>query len=78
MKTPQVLQGIVSLLADPAGALSLIALFSVSFLCFEHRVGDVAFSAVAGILIGMVGLMKHKSFTGSDIDRLHDNSPPAE
>lgn len=76
MKTPVVLQGVVSLLADPAGTIAVLALLAVSVLCFEHRVGDVAFASVAGILVGCVAMTKHSSFQGSDMDRLHDNAPP--
>ena len=61
--------GLFSLLQDPAGSLCLLSLTVITFLAFEHRVSDMAvvggFTAISGIAM----LLKHKSFSGSDIDQ---------
>lgn len=62
-------QGIHQLLMDPAGTICLLVLGAVSFLCYEKRIGDVSFAAVAGIVPAVVALVKHSSFNGADIDK---------
>ena len=62
------LNGIYTLLQDPAGVLCLLSLAIVSFLCYKGHVGDVAFAATTSLLSTLAVIMKHKSFSGSDLD----------
>lgn len=67
--------GLYQLLQDPAGWIVLLSLLLVFILSILHRVSDIAVAAVFPILPMVIGLMKHKSFTGSDIDN-PPNMPP--
>src|SRR5271155_593765 len=60
--------GFYALLRDPAGIMCLLVLGIVSFLCFKGKVGDVAFSACCTLIPAVIAMLKHKSFSGSDID----------
>jgi hypothetical protein len=65
--------GFYALLRDPAGIMCLLVLGIVSFLCLKGKVGDVAFSACCTLIPAVIAMLKHKSFSGSDIDQC----PPA-
>jgi hypothetical protein len=60
--------GVYALLRDPAGTICLLVLGIVSFLCFRGKVSDVAFSACCTLIPAVIALLKHQSFSGSDID----------
>jgi hypothetical protein len=64
-----IFRGLYLLFQDPAGALCLISLCIVSFLCYRGKVGDIAFAATCTLLSGLAVIMKHKSFSGSDLDQ---------
>jgi len=61
--------GLYALLQDPAGIICLLALAIVSALCWFHRVGDVSFSACCTLIPAVIAMLKHKAFSGSDIDQ---------
>ena len=68
--------GVYALLRDPAGTICLLVLGIVSFLCFRGKVSDVAFSACCTLIPAVIALLKHKSFSGSDIDQCPPPPPP--
>lgn len=68
--------GVYALLRDPAGTICLLVLGVVSFLCFKGKVSDVAFSACCTLIPAVIAMLKHKSFSGSDIDACPP-APPA-
>lgn len=69
--------GVYALLRDPAGTICLLVLGIVSFLCFRGKVGDVAFSACCTLIPAVIAMLKHKSFSGSDIDQCPPPPDPA-
>lgn len=60
--------GLYCLVQDPAGIMCLLALFIVSGLCWFHRVGDVSFAACCTLIPAVIAMLKHRSFSGSDLD----------
>lgn len=69
--------GVYALLRDPAGTICLLVLGIVSFLCFRGKVSDVAFSACCTLIPAVIALLKHQSFSGSDIDAPPPPDPSA-
>jgi hypothetical protein len=60
--------GLYSLCMDPAGTLCLLSLVLVGFLALHSKMGDVAAAACFTMIPAVAVLMKHKSFSGADID----------
>lgn len=63
--------GLGALLRDPAGTIALLVLACVTVLCFKGKIGDVSFAAVATMVPSVVAMLKHRAFSGADI-----NQPP--
>jgi hypothetical protein len=61
--------GLAALLADPIGTLLLLCLAAVSILALRGKVSDMAVCGCFTLISGLGVLMKHRAFSGSDLDR---------
>ena len=71
-----IFDGLGALLADPAGTIAILVLTIATILCLKGKIGDVSFAAVCTFLPAVIAVLKHKSFSGSDIDTPAPNPPP--
>lgn len=73
MKALQILKnifaGVYALCMDPAGTVCLLSLMVVTFLAMHGKIGDVAAAAAFTMIPAVTVLMKHRSFSGADIDQ---------
>jgi hypothetical protein len=68
--------GFFALCRDPAGTIALLVLTIVTVLCLKGKIGDVSFAAVCSMLPVVIAALKHRSFSGSDIDQEPPNPLP--
>ena len=55
-----IFSGLIELLSSAEGILSLLALISVSFLCYRKCVSDLAFGAVCTMIPSVFAYCAHK------------------